>query len=288
MTTRRIRGARKGAGWISGVRLEPEPDYLIRQRMELRKRPFHFDSIGLSLLVITVVCWEVMLSKGQEWDWLGDPFWRVQTLAVLFAAGLMGLIRLGAAPSTNLNSLFNMTRPVIEGMRERGFGRIINISSVNGQKGQMGQVNYSASKAGDLGFTKALAQENANKGVTVNAICPGYIATEMVMAVPKDVLEKSILPQIAVHRLGQPEEVARCVVFLASDERRIHYRLHALGQRRPGDVLMTAYHWSGVILWNMPSLVMPALLTRTSTGPMSLATCASPAEQASKLPTSHL
>src|SRR5271166_2405070 len=120
--------------------------------------------------------------------------------------------------NTNLNSLFNMCRPVIEGMRERGFGRIINISSVNGQKGQMGQSNYSASKAGDLGFSKALAQENANKGVTVNAICPGYIATEMVMAVPKDVLEKSILPQIPVRRLGRPEEVARCVVFLASDE----------------------------------------------------------------------
>jgi acetoacetyl-CoA reductase len=123
-----------------------------------------------------------------------------------------------AVINTNLNSLFNMTRPVIDGMRERGFGRIINISSVNGQKGQMGQVNYSASKAGDLGFTKALAQENANKGITVNAICPGYIATEMVMAVPKDVLEKSILPQIAVRRLGQPEEIARCVVFLAADE----------------------------------------------------------------------
>ena len=99
--------------------------------------------------------------------------------------------------NTNLNSLFNMCRPVIEGMRERGFGRIINISSVNGQKGQMGQANYSASKAGDIGFTKALAQENANKGVTVNAICPGYIATEMVLAVPKDVLEKAILPQIS-------------------------------------------------------------------------------------------
>ena len=123
-----------------------------------------------------------------------------------------------AVINTNLNSLFNMTRPVIEGMRERGFGRIINISSVNGQKGQMGQVNYSASKAGDLGFTRALAQENATKGVTVNAICPGYIATEMVMAVPKEVLEKSILPLIAVRRLGQPEEVARCVVFLASDD----------------------------------------------------------------------
>ena len=123
-----------------------------------------------------------------------------------------------AVINTNLNSLFNMCRPVIEGMRERGFGRIINISSINGQKGQMGQANYSAAKAGDIGFTKALAQENANKGVTVNAICPGYIATDMVMAVPKDVLEKSILPQIPVRRLGQPEEIARCVVFLASDD----------------------------------------------------------------------
>jgi acetoacetyl-CoA reductase len=120
--------------------------------------------------------------------------------------------------NTNLNSLFNMCRPLIEGMRERGFGRIINISSINGQKGQMGQVNYSASKAGDIGFTKALAQENARKGITVNCICPGYIATEMVMAVPKEVLDKSIIPQIPVGRLGQPEEVARCVVFLASDE----------------------------------------------------------------------
>jgi len=120
--------------------------------------------------------------------------------------------------NVNLNSLFNMTRPVIEGMRERGFGRIVNISSINGQKGQMGQVNYSAAKAGDLGFTKALAQENASKGVTVNAICPGYIATEMVMAVPKDVLEKAILPHIPVRRLGEPEEIARCVLFLVADD----------------------------------------------------------------------
>jgi acetoacetyl-CoA reductase len=123
-----------------------------------------------------------------------------------------------AVIDTNLNSLFNMCRPVIEGMRERNFGRIVNISSINGQKGQMGQTNYSASKAGDLGFTKALAQENAKKGVTVNAICPGYIATDMVKAVPKDVLEKNILPLIPTGRLGEPEEVARCVVFLASDE----------------------------------------------------------------------
>jgi len=123
-----------------------------------------------------------------------------------------------AVINTNLNSLFNMCRPVIEGMRERNFGRIVNISSINGQKGQMGQTNYSAAKAGELGFTKALAQENAKKGVTVNAICPGYIGTEMVRAVPKDVLEKNILPQIPVGRLGEPDEIARCVVFLAADE----------------------------------------------------------------------
>ena len=120
--------------------------------------------------------------------------------------------------NTNLNSLFNMTRPVIDGMRARGFGRVINISSINGQKGQFGQTNYSASKAGDIGFTKALAQENAAKGITVNVICPGYIATEMVKAVPEEVLKKSILPHIPVGRLGEPEEIARCVVFLASDD----------------------------------------------------------------------
>jgi acetoacetyl-CoA reductase len=123
-----------------------------------------------------------------------------------------------AVINTNLSSLFNMCRPVIEGMRGRKFGRIINVSSINGQKGQMGQTNYSAAKAGELGFTKALAQENARAGVTVNAICPGYIGTEMVRAVPQDVLEKSILPQIPIGRLGEPEEIARCVVFLAADE----------------------------------------------------------------------
>jgi acetoacetyl-CoA reductase len=122
-----------------------------------------------------------------------------------------------AVINTNLNSLFNMCRPLIEGMRGRKFGRIINISSINGQKGQIGQTNYSAAKAGEIGFTKALAQENAKAGVTVNAICPGYINTEMVQAVPKDVLEKNILPQIPVGRLGEPEDIARCVVFLASD-----------------------------------------------------------------------
>jgi acetoacetyl-CoA reductase len=120
--------------------------------------------------------------------------------------------------NTNLVSLFNMCRPVIEGMRARKFGRIINISSINGQKGQMGQTNYSAAKAGEIGFTKALAQENARAGVTVNVICPGYINTEMVQAVPKDVLEKSILPLIPVSRLGEPEEIARCVLFLAADD----------------------------------------------------------------------
>ncbi len=120
--------------------------------------------------------------------------------------------------NTNLGSLFNMTRQVIEGMRARKFGRIVNISSINGQKGQFGQVNYSASKAGDIGFTKALALENARGGITVNAICPGYINTEMVQAVPKDVLEKNVIPQIPTNRLGEPEEIARSVVFLASDD----------------------------------------------------------------------
>jgi len=123
-----------------------------------------------------------------------------------------------AVINTNLNSLFNMCRPVIEGMRGRKFGRIVNISSINGQKGQLGQTNYSAAKAGEIGFTKALAQESARAGITVNAIAPGYINTEMVQAVPKDVLEKSILPLIPIGRLGEPDEIARAVVFLASDD----------------------------------------------------------------------
>jgi acetoacetyl-CoA reductase len=120
--------------------------------------------------------------------------------------------------NTNLNSLFNMTRPVWEGMRARKFGRIVCISSVNGQKGQMGQVNYSAAKAGDIGFVKALAQEGARAGITVNAVCPGYIGTEMVRAIDPAVLEKSILPYIPVGRLGEPEEIARAVVFLVADD----------------------------------------------------------------------
>ncbi|MDI7864863.1 beta-ketoacyl-ACP reductase [Rhizobiaceae bacterium n13] len=124
----------------------------------------------------------------------------------------------GEVVSTNLTGLFNMTHPVWTGMRDRNFGRVINISSINGQKGQMGQANYSAAKAGDLGFTKALAQEGAAKGITVNAICPGYIGTEMVRAVPEKVMNERILPQIPVGRLGEPEEIARCVVFLASDD----------------------------------------------------------------------
>jgi len=118
---------------------------------------------------------------------------------------------------TNLNGVFNMTHPLWSGMRDRKFGRVITISSINGQKGQVGQVNYSASKAGDIGFTKALAQEGARAGITVNVICPGYIATDMVMAVPEKVRE-SIIAQIPVGRLGDPEEIARCVVFLASDD----------------------------------------------------------------------
>ncbi|MFM2279638.1 MAG: hypothetical protein RLZZ444_1869 [Pseudomonadota bacterium] len=123
-----------------------------------------------------------------------------------------------AVVNTNLTGLFNMTHQVWNGMRDRSFGRVINISSINGQKGQMGQANYSAAKAGDLGFTKALAQEGAAKGITVNAICPGYIGTEMVRAVPEKVLNERIIPLIPVGRLGEPEEIARCVVFLAADD----------------------------------------------------------------------
>jgi acetoacetyl-CoA reductase len=118
---------------------------------------------------------------------------------------------------TNLSGVFNMTHPLWNGMRERKFGRVITISSINGQKGQFAQANYSAAKAGDLGFTKALAQEGARAGITVNAICPGYIATDMVMAVPEKIRE-SIIAQIPVGRLGEADEIARCVVFLASDE----------------------------------------------------------------------
>lgn len=118
---------------------------------------------------------------------------------------------------TNLNSVFNMSRLVIEGMRERGFGRIINISSINGQAGQVGQTNYSAAKAAIIGFTKALAQESASKGITVNAIAPGYVDTDMVRSVAPDVLEK-IIAKIPVKRLGKPEDIARAVIFLASDK----------------------------------------------------------------------
>lgn len=118
---------------------------------------------------------------------------------------------------TNLTGVFNTVHPVWPGMRERRFGRVIVISSINGQKGQFGQVNYAATKAGDLGIIKSLAQEGARAGITANAICPGYIATDMVMAVPEKVRE-AIIGQIPVGRLGEPEEIARCVVFLAGDD----------------------------------------------------------------------
>ena len=119
---------------------------------------------------------------------------------------------------TNLDSCFNMTKQVCDGMVDRGWGRIINISSVNGQKGAFGQTNYSAAKAGMHGLTKALALEVARKGVTVNTISPGYIGTKMVMAIPKEVLDSKIIPQIPMGRLGKPEEVAGLVAYLSSDE----------------------------------------------------------------------
>ncbi len=118
---------------------------------------------------------------------------------------------------TDLDSVFNMVQPLINGMRDRNFGRIINISSVNGQKGQIGQSNYASAKAGIIGFSKSVAQENAKKGITVNVVAPGYINTEMVAAVPEKVME-AILSQIPVGRLGKAEEIAKCVAFLASDD----------------------------------------------------------------------
>ncbi len=122
-----------------------------------------------------------------------------------------------AVIQTNLTSCFNMSRAVIEGMRARGFGRIVSIGSINGQAGQYGQVNYAAAKSGLHGFTKALAQEGAGRGITVNAVAPGYVDTEMVRAVPKDVLEK-IVARIPVGRLGKAEDIARTVLFLVADE----------------------------------------------------------------------
>ena len=119
---------------------------------------------------------------------------------------------------TNLDSVFNMTKQVMDGMVDRGWGRVINVSSVNGSKGAFGQTNYSAAKAGMHGFTKALALEVARKGVTVNTISPGYIGTKMVMAIPKEVLDAKILPQIPLGRLGKPEEIAGLIIYLCSDE----------------------------------------------------------------------
>ncbi len=119
---------------------------------------------------------------------------------------------------TNLTGVFNTIHPVWPGMRERKFGRVIVISSINGQKGQFGQVNYAATKAGDLGIVRSLAQEGARAGITANAVCPGYIDTDMMKAVPEKVLNDVILPQIPAGRLGQPDEIARCVAFLASDD----------------------------------------------------------------------
>jgi acetoacetyl-CoA reductase len=130
----------------------------------------------------------------------------------------MGKVDWDVVMRTNLDSMFNMTKPVVDGMVDRGWGRIVNVSSVNGSKGAFGQTNYSAAKAGIHGFTKALALEVARKGVTVNTISPGYIGTKMVMAIPAEVLESKILPQIPVGRLGKPEEVAGLIIYLCSEE----------------------------------------------------------------------
>ncbi|MEM1147273.1 MAG: acetoacetyl-CoA reductase [Pseudomonadota bacterium] len=164
-----------------------------------------FDAVGAGLKAIEADLGPIDIvvnNAGITWD---GPFHK------------MSVEQWGKVIAVDLDSAFNVTRQVWEGMRERGFGRVINISSINGQKGQFGQVNYSAAKAGLIGFTKALAQEGAKKGITVNVICPGYVDTEMVRAVPENVLE-SIIATIPVGRLGKAEEIAAMCTYLASDE----------------------------------------------------------------------
>jgi len=164
-----------------------------------------FDAVGAGLAQIEADLGPVDVlvnNAGITWD---GPFHK------------MGKEQWDKVIAVDLSSAFNVTRQVWEGMRERGFGRVINISSINGQKGQFGQVNYSAAKAGLIGFTKALAMEGAKKGITVNVVCPGYIDTEMVRAVPEKVLE-SIISSIPVGRLGKAEEIASMCAYLASDE----------------------------------------------------------------------
>lgn len=164
-----------------------------------------FDAVGAGLKDIEADLGPIDIvvnNAGITWD---GPFHK------------MSVEQWGKVIAVDLDSAFNVTRQIWEGMRERGFGRVINISSINGQKGQFGQVNYSAAKAGLIGFTKALAQEGAKKGITVNVICPGYIDTEMVRAVPENVLE-SIIATIPVGRLGKAEEIAAMCTYLAGDD----------------------------------------------------------------------
>lgn len=164
-----------------------------------------FDAVGAGIAQIEADLGPVDIvvnNAGITWD---GPFHK------------MSLEQWQKVIAVDLDSAFNVTRQVWEGMRTRGFGRVINISSINGQKGQFGQVNYSAAKAGLIGFTKALAQEGAKKGITVNVVCPGYIDTEMVRAVPEKVLE-SIIATVPVGRLGKAEEIASMCTYLASDD----------------------------------------------------------------------
>jgi len=193
-------GSSKATGWLA----------------EMKERGYHFHAYALDV-GDTDACAAVISQIEQE----------VAPIDVLVNnAGItrdmtfkkMTKVDWDAVLNTNLNSVYNTCKPVVDGMVERGWGRVINVSSVNGQKGAFGQTNYAAAKAGMHGFTKSLALEVARKGVTVNTISPGYIGTKMVTAIPQDILDSKILPQIPVGRLGKPEEVAGLIVYLASDE----------------------------------------------------------------------
>ena len=203
-------------GYTVVTTCSPANTHLVKWLREMRERGYQFHAFPCD-----VADWDSCLACVKH---ITDEVGPVDVL--VNNAGItrdmtfrkMDRVNWDAVMHTNLDSCFNMTKQVCEGMVDRGWGRIINISSVNGQKGAFGQTNYSAAKAGMHGFTKALALEVARKGVTVNTISPGYIGTRMVMAIPREVLDSKIIPQIPIGRLGKPEEVAGLVAYLASEE----------------------------------------------------------------------
>jgi len=203
-------------GYIVVVTHSPSNTNIHETVIEFKKRGYSFHSYGVD--VSDFDSCQACVAKIQKEVGPVDILINNAGITRDMTFKKMGKPDWDAVLHTNLDSIFNMTKPVCEGMVERGWGRIVNVSSVNGSKGAFGQTNYAAAKAGMHGFTKALALEVARKGVTVNTISPGYIGTKMVMAIPKEVLDTKILPQIPIGRLGKPEEVAGLIIYLCSEE----------------------------------------------------------------------